>query len=124
MSSLRKGKLTEDSYGFFELPDHEQPDSSSKRSLLVAYTPMQRSSVRLTCLWPVLRELTSFVTAELGRRYKTEGINAYVDLIQNKERELGVDIITHQKWSVSVPPPSSIPRVAHMRQIQEWSQLH
>ena len=54
-------------------------------------------------------------TAELARRYKTEGINAYVDLIQNKERELGVDIITHQKWSVS--SPSSISSsVAHMRQ--------
>lgn len=39
------------------------------------------------------------IIAELARRYKTEGINAYVDLIQNKERELGIDIITHQKWS-------------------------
>jgi len=39
------------------------------------------------------------IIAELGKRYQTEGINAYVDLIQNKERELGIDIITHQKWS-------------------------
>jgi hypothetical protein len=58
------------------------------------------------------KRFTLFVTAELARRYKTEGINAYVDLIQNKERELGVDIITHQKWSVplfyiSVPPRRS-----------------
>lgn len=45
-------------------------------------------------------DLTSFVAAELAKRYQTEGINAYVDLIQNKERELGVDIITHQKWFV------------------------
>jgi len=46
-----------------------------------------------------LREdLISFITAELARRYQTEGINAYVNLIQNKERELGIDIITHQKW--------------------------
>ena len=41
-----------------------------------------------------------FVTAELARRYQTEGVNAYVDLIQNRERELGIDIITHQKWFV------------------------
>lgn len=46
------------------------------------------------------RDLTSSVTAELARRYQTEGVNAYVDLIQNKERELGIDIIAHQKWSV------------------------
>jgi len=39
------------------------------------------------------------VFAELARRYQTEGVNAYVDLIQNRERELGIDIITHQKWS-------------------------
>jgi hypothetical protein len=31
-----------------------------------------------------LRVLIPFVIAELARRYKTEGINAYVDLIQNK----------------------------------------
>jgi isocitrate lyase len=24
---------------------------------------------------------------------------AYVDLIQRRERELGVDVLTHQKWS-------------------------
>ena len=46
------------------------------------------------------RDLTPSVTAELARRYQTEGVNAYVDLIQNKERELGIDIIAHQKWSV------------------------
>jgi len=36
---------------------------------------------------------------ELAARYKDEGIAAYVDLVQNKERALGLDILTHQKWS-------------------------
>jgi len=67
---------------------------------------------------------TPFVTAELARRYQTEGINAYVDLVQNKERELGVDIITHQKWSVSLVSFINLSFVAHTRQTQEWSQLH
>ena len=74
---------------------------------------MQRLLVHFTtCCW-YSSQLTSFVTAELARRYETEGINAYVDLIQNKERELGIDIITHQKWSVSLshsPIPTSLLR--------------
>ena len=57
--------------------------------------------------------LTPFVTAELARKYKTEGMNAYVNLIQNKERELGIDIITHQKWSVSLVSFTNLPFVAH-----------
>jgi len=57
------------------------------------------------------RDLTSSITAELARRYQTEGVNAYVDLIQNKERELGIDVITHQKWFVpsTSPPLTSSP---------------
>lgn len=42
---------------------------------------------------------TALVTAELSRRYKTEGMLAYVKLIQSREKELGVDVLTHQKWS-------------------------
>ncbi|QRV83200.1 isocitrate lyase [Ceratobasidium sp. AG-Ba] len=37
--------------------------------------------------------------AELAERYKTEGMLAYVNLIQRREKELGVDVLTHQKWS-------------------------
>lgn len=59
------------------------------------------------------RALTPFVTAQLARKYKTDGMNAYVDLIQNKERELGVDIITHQKWSASLVSFTNLPLVAH-----------
>jgi isocitrate lyase len=39
------------------------------------------------------------ITTELARRYKEEGMLAYVDMIQNKERELNIDVLTHQKWS-------------------------
>ncbi|EJD03764.1 isocitrate lyase and phosphorylmutase [Fomitiporia mediterranea MF3/22] len=37
--------------------------------------------------------------AELSRRFKEDGMLAYVQLVQQKERELGVDVLTHQKWS-------------------------
>ena len=42
---------------------------------------------------------TATVTAELSRDFKTDGMLAYVNLIQRREKELGVDVLTHQKWS-------------------------
>ncbi|KAK5128692.1 hypothetical protein LTR85_000025 [Meristemomyces frigidus] len=42
---------------------------------------------------------TATITSELARNYKTEGMKAYVDLVQRREKELGVDVLTHQKWS-------------------------
>ncbi|SCZ98842.1 BZ3500_MvSof-1268-A1-R1_Chr7-1g09290 [Microbotryum saponariae] len=42
---------------------------------------------------------TAVVTHELAKRYKDEGMLAYVELIQKKEKELGCDVLTHQKWS-------------------------
>lgn len=42
---------------------------------------------------------TATITAELARRYKDEGMLAYVDLVQSREKKLGVDVLTHQKWS-------------------------
>ncbi|KAF9074994.1 isocitrate lyase [Rhodocollybia butyracea] len=38
-------------------------------------------------------------TAELSARFKEEGMLAYVNLVQNKEKEIGCDVLTHQKWS-------------------------
>jgi isocitrate lyase len=38
-------------------------------------------------------------TCELAERFKTEGMAAYVELVQAKEKELGCDVLTHQKWS-------------------------
>lgn len=42
---------------------------------------------------------TAAVTAELSRGFKKDGMLAYVKLIQRREKELGVDVLTHQKWS-------------------------
>lgn len=39
------------------------------------------------------------MTAELAARYKDEGMLAYVNLVQQKEKEIGCDVLTHQKWS-------------------------
>jgi isocitrate lyase len=39
------------------------------------------------------------ITAELSRKFKDEGMLAYVNLVQSREKELGVDVLTHQKWS-------------------------
>jgi len=42
---------------------------------------------------------TATVTAELAERFKTDGMLAYVELIQRKEKAIGCDVLTHQKWS-------------------------
>ena len=36
--------------------------------------------------------------AELAARYKEDGMLAYVELVQRKEKEIGCDVLTHQKW--------------------------
>lgn len=41
--------------------------------------------------------------AELAARYKDDGMLAYVELVQRKEKEIGCDVLTHQKWSVVYP---------------------
>ena len=42
---------------------------------------------------------TATVTAELSKEFKKDGMLAYVKLVQKREKELGVDVLTHQKWS-------------------------
>lgn len=42
---------------------------------------------------------TATITAELSQAFKKEGMMAYVKLVQRREKELGVDVLTHQKWS-------------------------
>ncbi|KAF8482071.1 isocitrate lyase [Russula ochroleuca] len=36
--------------------------------------------------------------AELAERFQTDGMLAYVETVQNKEREISCDVLTHQKW--------------------------
>jgi isocitrate lyase len=38
-------------------------------------------------------------TAELAMRFRTEGMLAYVKLVQEKERTLKCDVLKHQQWS-------------------------
>ncbi|KAK2747140.1 hypothetical protein FQN57_002397 [Myotisia sp. PD_48] len=39
------------------------------------------------------------ITTELSRGFKEDGMLSYVNLVQKREKELGVDVLTHQKWS-------------------------
>ncbi|KAI0756489.1 isocitrate lyase and phosphorylmutase [Daedaleopsis nitida] len=43
--------------------------------------------------------LNAVTAAELAAKFKTDGMLAYVNLIQKKEKEIGCDVLTHQKWS-------------------------
>ena len=40
-------------------------------------------------------------TAELAQRFKSDGMLAYVETVQRKEKEIGCDVLTHQKWCVT-----------------------
>ncbi|KAI1427137.1 isocitrate lyase [Xylaria sp. FL1777] len=42
---------------------------------------------------------TATITNELAREFKQDGMLAYVNLVQRREKELGCDVLTHQKWS-------------------------
>ncbi|KAG5976583.1 hypothetical protein E4U55_007282 [Claviceps digitariae] len=42
---------------------------------------------------------TATISCELARQFKTDGMKAYVDLVQRREKQLGCDVLTHQKWS-------------------------
>lgn len=42
---------------------------------------------------------TATISAELSRRFKDEGMKAYVEVVQSREKDMGVDVLTHQKWS-------------------------
>lgn len=38
------------------------------------------------------------ITRELAQRFESEGMFAYVDVVQRREKEVGTDVLTHQKW--------------------------
>ncbi|KIW20835.1 isocitrate lyase [Exophiala spinifera] len=42
---------------------------------------------------------TATITNELSKGFKEDGMLAYVNLVQSREKQLGVDVLTHQKWS-------------------------
>ncbi|PHH59635.1 hypothetical protein CDD81_2793 [Ophiocordyceps australis] len=42
---------------------------------------------------------TAAAAAELAPAFKRDGMRAYVDLVQRREKELACDVLTHQRWS-------------------------
>ncbi|KAI0036491.1 isocitrate lyase [Vararia minispora EC-137] len=40
-----------------------------------------------------------YISDLFAKAFSQEGMKAYVELIQSKEREIGTDMLTHQKWS-------------------------
>ena len=44
--------------------------------------------------------MTPIFTAELAAQFEKDGMLAYVNLVQRKEKEIGCDVLTHQKWRV------------------------
>ena len=42
---------------------------------------------------------TATISHELATKFKTDGMAAYVEVVQKREKELGVDVLTHQQWS-------------------------
>jgi isocitrate lyase len=42
---------------------------------------------------------TAAVTCELSKGLQKDGMLAYVELIQRREKVVGTDVLTHQKWS-------------------------
>ncbi|EGN98414.1 hypothetical protein SERLA73DRAFT_55765 [Serpula lacrymans var. lacrymans S7.3] len=41
----------------------------------------------------------AYISDLFAKEYAKEGMKAYVELVQRKEREIGTDVLTHQKWS-------------------------
>ncbi|KZT42664.1 isocitrate lyase [Sistotremastrum suecicum HHB10207 ss-3] len=41
----------------------------------------------------------AYISDLFAKSFATDGMKAYVELIQRKERDLGTDVLTHQKWS-------------------------
>lgn len=44
------------------------------------------------------KKFINILLAELAARFKEDGMLAYVQLVQHKEKEIGCDVLTHQKW--------------------------
>jgi len=41
----------------------------------------------------------AYISDRFAKAYATEGMQAYVELVQRPEREIGTDVLTHQAWS-------------------------
>lgn len=59
----------------------------------------------------------AYISDLFAREFAKSGMKAYVELIQRKERELGTDVLTHQKAYAS----RAYRRVVHADIVQQWS---
>ncbi|CAE6436561.1 unnamed protein product [Rhizoctonia solani] len=41
----------------------------------------------------------AYISELFAKAYAKEGMKAYVELVQRRERDIGCDVLTHQKWS-------------------------
>ena len=41
----------------------------------------------------------AYISDLFAKGFAKEGMKAYVTLVQRREREIGCDVLTHQKWS-------------------------
>ena len=41
----------------------------------------------------------AYISDLFAGAFAKEGMKAYVELVQRREREIGCDVLTHQKWS-------------------------
>lgn len=41
----------------------------------------------------------AYISDAFAKAYAKDGMKAYVELVQRKEREIGCDVLTHQAWS-------------------------
>jgi isocitrate lyase len=41
----------------------------------------------------------AYISDLFAKNFAAEGMKAYVEVVQRKEREIGCDVLTHQKWS-------------------------
>jgi isocitrate lyase len=67
---------------------------------------MPSATTKLTLLRFVLQLISlaglhsnATITNELSKAFKNDGMLAYVNLVQRREKDLGCDVLTHQKWS-------------------------
>jgi isocitrate lyase len=54
----------------------------------------------------------AYISDLFAREYAKTGMKAYVEIIQRKERELGTDVLTHQKVEYSSNLENSLTAIA------------
>lgn len=70
------------------------------------------SATRKSFIWDIAKEgfvlqlvslaglhSTAAISTELAQQFAKDGMKAYVELVQQREKEANCDVLTHQKWS-------------------------